>query len=62
VYPWYPAILEALESGYARPRTLYWAEIENTLGGLIQEALIGAKTPEQALGEANSKIADILKQ
>jgi multiple sugar transport system substrate-binding protein len=61
-YPWYPAILEALESGYARPRTLYWAEIENTMGGLVQEALIGAKTPEQALNEANAKIAEILKQ
>jgi multiple sugar transport system substrate-binding protein len=61
-YPWYPAIAEALESGTARPRTLYWAEIENTLGGLVQEALIGAKTPKQALKEANDKIAAIISQ
>ena len=61
MYPWYPAIGEALESGVARPRTLYWSEIENTMGGLIQEALIGEKTAEQALNEANAKIAQILK-
>jgi multiple sugar transport system substrate-binding protein len=61
-YPWYPAILEALEDGVARPRTLYWAEIENTMGGLIQEALIGSKTAEQALGESNAKIAEIVNQ
>ncbi|MCX7027724.1 MAG: ABC transporter substrate-binding protein [Spirochaetes bacterium] len=61
-YPWYPAILEALQDGVARPRTLYWAEIENTMGGLVQEALIGSKTAEQALGEANAKIAEIINQ
>lgn len=61
-YPWYPAISDALENGVARPRTLYWAEIENATGGLIQEALIGQKTAEQALNEANAKIADIVKQ
>jgi multiple sugar transport system substrate-binding protein len=60
-YPWYPAILDALENGVARPRTLYWAEIENTMGALVQEALIGQKTPEQALNEANAKLAEILK-
>jgi multiple sugar transport system substrate-binding protein len=60
-YPWYPAIRDALESSVARPRTLFWSEIENIMGGLVQEALIGQKTPEQALNEANSKIAQILK-
>ncbi len=60
-YPWYPAIRDALENGVARPRTLYWAEIENTMGALVQEALIGQKTPEQALNEANAKLAEILK-
>lgn len=60
-HPWYPAIRDALEDGVARPRTLYWAEIENTMGGLIQEALIGQKTAEQALNEANAKIIQITK-
>ena len=60
-YPWYPAIQEALESGVARPRTLYWAEIENTMGGFVQEAIIGNKTPEQALNEANAKLIQIMK-
>ena len=61
-YPWYPAIMDALENSVARPRTLYWAEIENMMGGLVQEALIGAKTPEQALNEANAKLNEIIKQ
>ncbi len=60
-HPWYPAIKEALENGVARPRTLFWAEIENTMGGLVQEALIGQKTAEQALDEANAKIVQIIK-
>jgi multiple sugar transport system substrate-binding protein len=60
-HPWYPAIRDALEDGVARPRTLFWAEIENTLGGLVQEALIGQKTAEQAMAEANAKIAQIVK-
>ena len=60
-YPWYPAIQDALENGVARPRTLYWAEIENTMGELIQEALIGQKTAEQAMNEANAKLIEILK-
>ena len=60
-YPWYPAIRDALESSVARPRTLYWAEIENTMGAFVQEAVIGQKTPEQALNEANAKLTQILK-
>jgi multiple sugar transport system substrate-binding protein len=60
-YPWYPAIREALIDGVARTRTVHWAEIENAFGGFLQEALIGQKTPEQALDEANVKIAQILK-
>ncbi len=60
-YPWYPAIREALESGVARPRTLYWAEMETTMGSFVQEALIGQKTPEEALNEANAKLVQILK-
>jgi multiple sugar transport system substrate-binding protein len=59
--PWYPAIREALASGKARPRTLYWAEIENILGGYLQQALIGEKTGAEALKEANLKIAEAMK-
>ncbi|HOX33536.1 MAG TPA: ABC transporter substrate-binding protein [Spirochaetales bacterium] len=59
--PWYPAIRDALANGKARPRTLYWAEIENTLGGYLQQALIGEKTGEAALREANQKIAEAIK-
>ena len=60
-HPWYPGIKDALENAVARPRTLFWAEIENTMGGLVQEAFIGQKTAEQALNEANAKIAQIIK-
>jgi len=57
--PWYPAVRSALLAGKARPRTQVWSEIENILGGSLQEALIGDKTPEQALGEANAAIAQV---
>ena len=40
---------------------MVWSEIENILGGSLQEALIGDKTPEQALNEANAAIAQTLK-
>lgn len=59
--PWYPAVRDALANGKARPRTLYWAEIENILGGYLQQALIGEKMPEAALNEANAAIADAIK-
>lgn len=59
--PWYPAIRDALANGKARPRTLYWAEIENILGGYLQQALIGEKTVEAALNEANAAIAAAIR-
>jgi multiple sugar transport system substrate-binding protein len=60
-HAWYPAIKDALESGVSRPRTMYWSEIENIMGASVQEAVIGEKTPAQALNEANEKLAKILK-
>ena len=59
--PFYPAVKAALIAGKARPRTMVWSEIENILGGSLQEALIGDKTPEQALNEANAAIVQTLK-
>lgn len=60
-HSWYPAIKDALENGVARPRTMYWSEIENIMGASVQEALIGEKTAAQALTEANEKLAKVLK-
>jgi len=59
--PWYPGVRNALVAGKARPRTMVWSEIENILGGSLQQALIGDKTAVQALSEANAAIAQILK-
>lgn len=59
--PWYPAVRDALASSKARPRTLYWSEVENILGGYLQQALIGEKSPEAALNEANAQIYVALK-
>jgi multiple sugar transport system substrate-binding protein len=59
--PWYPGVKAAIIAGKARPRTMVWSEIENILGGSLQEALIGDKSAEQALTEANAAIAEILK-
>lgn len=59
--PFYPGVKAALIAGKARPRTMYWSEIENILGGSLQQALIGDKTAEQALNEANAAIAQAIK-
>jgi multiple sugar transport system substrate-binding protein len=59
--PWYPAVRDALVNGKARPRTLYWAEIENILGGYLQQALIGEKSGADALKEANAAVAEAIK-
>jgi multiple sugar transport system substrate-binding protein len=59
--PWYPAVRDALANSKARPRTMVWPEIENTLGGFLQQALIGEKSPEEALKEANAKLVTVLK-
>jgi len=59
-YRWYPAQLEALEASKPRPRITQWAQVEAILGDYLQLALIGALSPEEALREANAKIAEAL--
>ncbi|WP_020611806.1 extracellular solute-binding protein [Sediminispirochaeta bajacaliforniensis] len=60
-YPWYPAQLDALRSGVARTRTTKWKEVEDQLGTVLQFALMGNISAEQALAEAEKGITNILK-
>jgi len=60
-YPWYPAELQGLQTGVARPRTDYWSEIETALGGFLQQALIGDLTAAQALEQTQQKIQEIIQ-
>lgn len=60
-YAWYPAQLDGLKNGVARPRTNKWKEIEAALGTYLQLALIGDMDAKTALTEVNAKISQIVK-
>ena len=60
-YRWYPAQLEALKAGIPRPRIPVWSKVEDILGGFMHEALVGIKTPEDALKAAHAAITEALK-
>ena len=59
-YRWYPAQVAALQEAQPRPRTSAWSKIEAIMGDYLQLALIGEMTAEDALAEANEKIARAL--
>jgi ABC-type glycerol-3-phosphate transport system substrate-binding protein len=63
-YNFIPAALESLEHDTDvewRPRVPQWPAIGETMAVAIQSALVGQKTPKQALDEAQARIDQILK-
>ncbi len=60
-YHWFPGQLEALQEGVARPRTDYWAEIEDVLGDHLQQALIGDINAEEALDLTQERVIEIME-
>ena len=61
-YRWYPTQLKALEASKARPRIPEWLEIDGKMGAYLNLALVGDRTPEEALNELNEEIAELLGQ
>ena len=59
-YRWYPAQVEALQNAQPRPRITQWSRVETILGDYLQLALIGEMEPQEALADANDKIARAL--
>jgi multiple sugar transport system substrate-binding protein len=59
-YRWYPDQLKALRASKVRPRLPEWIEIDPKMGFYLNLALVGDRTPEEALNELNAEIADIL--
>lgn len=59
-YRWYPTQLNALEASKVRPRLPEWSEMDVKIGTYLNLALVGDRTPEEALNELNAEIADIL--
>jgi multiple sugar transport system substrate-binding protein len=49
-----------LPYGKVEPQIPQWPEIMDTFTTSLQEAIVGMKTPEQALGEAHQRINAIL--
>ncbi|WP_028972600.1 extracellular solute-binding protein [Spirochaeta cellobiosiphila] len=60
-YPHYTAQLAALENSVARPRTPKWSEVEAALGAELSAAIVGTKTTEEALSDAQDAINSIMK-
>jgi multiple sugar transport system substrate-binding protein len=61
-FPAYPAQLRSLESSKPRPRTPLWNEIENTFGIFLSKANSGELSPEDAMNQANARIAEIIER
>ncbi|MEO6390384.1 MAG: extracellular solute-binding protein, partial [Pyrinomonadaceae bacterium] len=59
-FPAYPAQLRSLENSRPRPRTAQWNEIENAFGIYLSKANSGQLSPEDALNQANTAIAEIV--
>ncbi|HEX7174231.1 MAG TPA: ABC transporter substrate-binding protein [Pyrinomonadaceae bacterium] len=59
-FPAYPAQLRSLETSRPRPRTPLWNEIENAFGVFLSKANSGELTPEDAMNQANARIAEIV--
>ena len=59
-----PAALESLEQDTDvdwRPRVPQWPAIGETMATAVQSALVGQKKPQEALDEAQARIAQIMK-
>ena len=61
-FPSYPAQLRSLEGSRPRPRTPLWNEIENAFGIFLSKANSGELSPEDAMNQANAKIAEIVER
>ncbi|MEM1575048.1 MAG: ABC transporter substrate-binding protein [Nitrososphaerota archaeon] len=59
-YRWYPAQYEALKNSVPRPRITKWAKVEDALGTILQLALVGQMSPEEAISTAHKQINEIL--
>ncbi|HYJ48109.1 MAG TPA: ABC transporter substrate-binding protein [Pyrinomonadaceae bacterium] len=61
-FPAFPAQLRSLENSRPRPRTPLWNEIENAFGIFLSKANGGELSAEEAMNQANAKIAEIIER
>lgn len=65
-FPWYEVVLEAESSGIAdaryRPRIPEWPDMEEELGLLLNQAMLGEESIPDALDSAQSQIESILAE
>lgn len=59
-FPAYPVQLASLETSRPRPRTPMWNEIENAFGVFLSKANAGELSAEDALAQADARIAEIV--
>jgi multiple sugar transport system substrate-binding protein len=59
-YPSFPILAQQAKAERSRPKTPYWTAMSTAAEQEITNALIGKKSPQQALKDANGKIEAIL--
>lgn len=61
-FPAAEATLKALEGDRIRPGLVNWTAVEETLASLLSQALVGQKSAEDTINEANQRINELLSQ
>lgn len=59
-YPYFPVNLEQVEVSIARPSEPWWPEVEFAFGKELERALLGEKSVEEALSDAETQVRDIV--
>ena len=55
-------IRELLPSSSPQPRLIVWQQISDEIGVAVNEAVLGQKTPQRALEDANARVRQLLQR
>lgn len=58
--PFLPGLLEAAQAAVPRPRTLFYAQVEDILGRWVAQAIAGGISGQEALTQANAEIRALM--
>jgi ABC-type glycerol-3-phosphate transport system substrate-binding protein len=59
---YFPLTMKSLEMGFGRPRIPPWPEMSDAMGREVNAALVGLKTPKQALDDLQAEYERILRE
>ena len=58
--PFLPGLLEAAQAAVPRPRTLFYAQVEEILGRWVADAIAGGISGQEALTQANAELRALM--